>query len=310
MPVGGVVNSQSTSYLSNKDLDRVFIETLEMYPAEYTQFTKMSETKDRYIREGEISALGPLVYKPEGSMISLESIKQGNTKTVTFKNYALACAITEEAKDWDKQGIIKRIPEFLALSSQYTKEITAVDLLLSGFVSTYRVGVDGQPLFSTSHTILDPWTGAASATFSNLQTGASLSASTIAAARDYFENLVNSKGLPVRAGRRILLVVGPALRDTAKILLENEVDPTQNYSTKINVNQNSMSFMVSHYLGSTYEGYFFIDLDLMDLRHIVSKPFQRRMWDDPWTGNTIYGISGRWTFDFFSAYGVCANAGS
>lgn len=314
MPTGGVVNSQNTSLLSLKDLDRVFLETLNKYPDEYTRFTKAQTVKDRYVREGEMAGLGPLIYKPEGSMKAVESLKQGNTKTVTFRNYALAVPITEEAKDWDRQGVIRQVPEFLALSAQYTKEITAIDLLLSGFVTTYRTAIDGQALFSDTHTILDPWTGASSSTFDNLLPAATLSASAIQAARLYFENLVNSKGLPVRAGRRILLIVSPALRDRAELLLKNEaavdVSGTVNYTTNMNVNRDTMQYMVSHYLGATHTGYYFIDLDLLDLRHFISKPFQRKVWDDPWTDNTVYGISGRWGFDFFSAYGVCASVGA
>jgi len=120
--------------------------------------------------------------------------------------------------------------------------------------------------------------------------------------------------LPVKAGRRILLIVSPGLRDTAKLLVENEmavdVSGSVTYTTNLNVNQDTVQYMVSHYLSPTSTAYFFLDLDLMDLRHIVSKPFQRKTWDDPWTGNTLYAVSGRWTFDFFSAYGVCASAGA
>jgi hypothetical protein len=142
---------------------------------------------------------------------------------------------------------------------------------------------------------------------------ATLSASAIQSARNYFENLVNSKGLPVQAGRRILLIVSPALRDTARLLLQNEmavdVGGTTPFTTNMNVNKDSMQFMVSHYLGATHTGYYFVDLDLMDLQHFISKPFQRKMWEDPETDNVIYGISGRWAFDFFTCYGVCASAG-
>ena len=308
MPTGGVVNTVNTSYLSNKDLDRVFAETMNRWPEEYTKYTKASSTGDRYIKEGEISTLGPLVEKPEGSIKTIEAMKQGNTKTVTFKTYSLAAVATQESRDFDKQGIIRRIPEFLAMSAAYSKEIQAADLFLSGF-GTSRTGIDGLPLFDDSHVILDPWTGAASATYDNEMTAAALSASTLASARDYFEELANSKGLPVQAGRRILLVVGTGLRDTAKLLLENEYE-VDSSDRNMNVNKDTMSYMVSHYLGATHTGYYVVDLDLMDLRHITSKQFSSKTWDDPWTDNMIYGITGRWTFDFISTYGVIGNAGA
>jgi hypothetical protein len=78
----------------------------------------------------------------------------------------------------------------------------------------------------------------------------------------------------------------------------------------MNINKDSMSYMVSHYLGATHTGYYVVDLDLMDLRHITSKQFSSKTWDDPWTDNMIYGITGRWTFDFISTYGVYGNAGA
>lgn len=310
---GGIINSNNTSLISTKDLDKILVTTLNQFPTEYTQFTKVVETKDRYFKAGEITGLGPLIYKPEGAQHVMERIKQGGTKTVTFKNYSLVVPITEEARDWDRQGFIRRIPEFLATSAQYTKELTAIDLFLSGFVTTYRAGLDGKALFADNHDILDPWTGASTATFDNLLPAATLSASAIQAARNYFENMVNSKGLPVQAGRRILLIVGPALRDTAKLLLQNEmavdVSGATPYTTNMNVNRDTMQFMVSHYLGPTHTGYYFIDLDLMDLQHFISKPFQKKEWNDPYTDNIIYGISGRWAFDFFTCYGVAGSAG-
>lgn len=309
MATGGVVNSLALTHLSNKDLDRVFMEEMDRWPDEYSKFTKSMTSSDRYVREGEMSTLGPLVYKPEGAAKTVEGLKQGLTKTAYFKDYSLAVAVTEQSKAFDRTGTIRRIPEFLAKSAKYSLELGAADLFLSGFVTTTRTGIDGQALFSDTHTILDPWTGASAATFDNLGTAASLSATTIAAARDYFENLKNSKGLPVQAGRRLLLVCGPYLRDTAKLLLQNEyeVDSADN---NMNINKDTMEYMVSHYFTATDNNYYVVDLDLHDLRLMWSKQFSTKMWDDPWTDNTMYGITGRWTFDFFSAYGVWGNAGA
>lgn len=309
MPSGGLVNSVNINYTSNKDIDRLIMETMDRYPDEFTKFTKTSTSTERYIKEAEMAALGPLVYKPEGSAKELASLKQGNTKTITFKNYSLAVAETEEARDWDKQGVSAKIPTFLGNSGAYSKEITGIDLFLSGFVTTTRAGIDGKALFANDHVILDPWTGAAASTYDNLLPAATLSASQITAARNYFENLNNSLGLPVVAGRRILLVVGTGLRDTAKLLLENEYE-VDSSNRNMNINKDTMSYMVSHYLGSTHTGYYFVDLDLMDLRHIISKPFSSKTWDDNLTDNKMHSLSGRWAFDFVSTYGVCASAGA
>lgn len=309
MATGGVINTLAQTHLSDKDLDRVFLEEMDRWPDEYTKFTKPSSTKDRYVKEGEMSMLGPLVYKPEGASKTVEGLKQGLTKTMTFKDYSLATVLTEQAMSFDRTGITRRIPEFLAKSAKYSLELGAADLFLSGFVTTTRAAIDGKALFSDTHTILDPWTGAAGATFDNLGTAAALSATSIAAARDYFENLANSKGLPVAAGRRLLLVCGPYLRDTAKLLLQNEYE-VDSADRNMNVNKDTMQYMVSHYLGATNNDYFVIDLDIHDLRLIWSKQFSSKMWDDNWTDNKVYSITGRWTFDFVSAYGVWGNAGA
>lgn len=302
MPAGIGVTGGFANFFS-KDFNKIFYDEYMRRTGEHKAIVKFSTADGNFIKEGDASPLGGLVDRADGDVLSYDIIKQGNTKTVYFTNIALGVLVTRNLYDDDRTGILRRIPGELAKSAAYTKELKAWDLLNSGFVTTYRAGLDSAALFSTSHTRLDYGTAGSNRSSSD----GALSETTLQAALDSFDALTNEKGMPIEVIPDTL-VIPYNLRPTAERLLESTLRPGY-ADNDVNVLKGKLKIVVSHYLTSTTAWFVMSSRD-HDLRMIWRKPIATAAEDDFDTDGVKVKVTGRMTCDFFNWIGCYGNAGA
>lgn len=292
------------SYLLSKDYEKVTMDAYMRYQPMWKTLAKLQVTKGlQTYKEGDMTGLKLLNEKNEGAAIQYESFLQGGTKSVTFTNFALGVPVTEEMFDYDLKGHMqpKKMFEELGKAAAYTEEYEFFDLLNTGFVNTYRTGLDGLALFHDTHTITD-----ASTTYDNNSTSA-LAQSSLETALTYFRKVKNNRGVPIQMTPSIL-VIPPELEWTAKKLLLSELDP-ETANNNINAFKDvGLRYVVCPYLSSTTA--WFVLAKEHDLRFIRSKEMKFQSTDDFNTSSALFKVSTRFTTDFWDPRGVYGSSGA
>ena len=298
-----VMNRGAFSQLILKDYKQIFDDSYAKQAEEYTAFCNVKTMDSSYDRYGQITGLGSLYKIAEGESVPQESFTQGNEKFIYPEDYGLALAITEDMYEDDKTGIMKKGFQELGKSAAYTKELLCWDLLNSGFVTSVRVGIDGGALFS-NHTLIG------GGTYSNTAGAAALSNTSLQAAYNVFDKMVNEKGVPTPI-KPSLLICPPEKRFLAETYLKNEYDPEETISGIINtVGNKGVSFMVSHYLTSTTAWFLLTDKANHDLNFFVRKPIALKNFDEPRKRIAVFQATMRCTADFVNWYGTYGNSGA
>lgn len=303
MPAGIMVSGSISNALS-RDISKFFFDEYPRQDSEHDKVAKFSTADGNYEKRGVASGLGALIDTPEGEPVTWNTYKQGSTKTVYFTPVALGVQVTEVAYDDDRQGIVKQIGSQLAKGAAYMKEVKFWDLLNTGFVTTYRSGIDSVALFSSAHVRIDYATNGA-----NTATAAALSESTLTAAIDTFEALTNEKGIPIKVKPKIL-VIPWQLKWVAKRLLLSELRPGYADNDTNVLKDEGIQYMVCHYLTSTTAWFLLADKDVHDLNFIWRKKLSMKTGDDINTGNALFKLAGRLTCDFWDWVGVYGNQGA
>lgn len=299
-----VMNTGAFSQLILKDFKEIFDDSYAKQAEEYTAFCNVKTMDGAYDRYGQVTGLGSLYKIAEGESVPQESFTQGNEKFIYPEDFGLALAITEDMYMDDRTGIMKKGFQELGKSAAYTKELLCWDLLNSGFVTTKRVGIDGGALFA-SHTLVG------GGTYSNVAgVGSALSNTSLQAAYNVFDKMVNEKGVPTPI-KPALLIVAPEKRFLAETYLKNEYDPEETISGIINtVGNKGVEFMVSHYLTSTTAWFVLTDKANHDLNFFVRKPIALKNFDEPRKRIAVFQATMRCTADFVNWYGTYGNAGA
>jgi len=293
----------SLAMLYDKTFDKVYFDKFVRTPAQWSQFAKISKADQYSIKEGKGSTFGAHREWTEGRSITYDTIAEGPSKEIVFKDYALGFQLTRKiAREAKNDDVLKRIPEALALSTAYTLEVLWWDLLNSGFVTTYHTGIDGMALFSASHPRMDGGTA-----ISNLGSGA-LSETTLEAAVLSFKKLVNDKGIPI-AGAYVptTLILPPELEKTAQRLLLSELRPgTANNDYNV-IREDRLSYFCSYHLTSTTA--WFLLAKNHDLRHIWRVMNEFESADDFHTKNGLFSSTFACADEFVEFRGTYGSPG-
>lgn len=291
----------SFANLLAKDFEKIFFDNYMRKPPQWSEVANVMNMSDAWIKEGEVYPLSKLQEMHEGQEIRFEGLKQGNTKTIYPKNFGLGAQMTRNMYRDDKTGIMKQLMAELGKAANYSTELEFWDLLNSGFVTTYRSGIDSKALFADDHT-----TNSGS-TIDNQGTAGSLSTSTLQAAYNYFENLVNESGVPIKMIPK-KLIIPPALRWKAEELMLSEYNP-ENAQMQYNTTKGmNLTYQVVNYLTSTTA--WFIVADEHDLRFLWREKPAFESSDDFNTGNALYKVTTRFVADFVHYRGHFGNAGA
>jgi len=302
-----VMNTGAFSQLLLKDFKKVFFDEYASQAEEFGKVFNVVTMDGAYDRYGQVTGLGSMYKLAEGENVPQESFTQGNEKIIYPEDFGLALAITENMYNDDRVGIMKKGFQELGRSAAYTKELIAWDLLNSGFVSTKRVGIDGQPLFAT-HNLIN------GGTYSNVApAGSAISNTTLQAMFNVFDKMTNEKGVPTPI-KPAVLIVAPEKRFIAETYLRSEYNPEQPAGSAPNlintVGNKGLSFFVSHYLTSSTAWFVLSEKTKHDLNLFIRQPLKLLNWDEPSKRIAVFQATMRCTADFVNWYGTYGNSGA
>lgn len=180
-------------YQTDKEIDDMFTDYLMEYPSEYERAASGGQSKPlgkgRYYTVAQISGLGDVVAIPEGGRVTFDTPVEGHYKQVQASKYGLGFAETEEMEEDDFHGKIPSVVESLSASAMDKVNIDYFSLFNDG--NDTHTAWDAAYVFADSHTTMK-----SGDTIDNLG-AAALSETSLQAAFEYFDNLVDEAGRKV-----------------------------------------------------------------------------------------------------------------
>lgn len=222
-------------------LAEVIALSYKKYPDEYTKIFNVESSKRQYEKTSTIEGLGIAVAKNEGSAVQYKDLTQGYDNTYTHTTYALGFRVSKEMYDDDLYGVMKKAAEYLGRSVKQKIETKSADVFNNGFSSSYTGG-DSKELFATDHPFASGGTGR-----NELSTAADLSQASLEQALTDIESTTDSTGAPVALIAKTLLVA-PANRWAASVLLESQLKSGTANNDKNPLLDLDLNYLVNHYL--------------------------------------------------------------
>lgn len=118
----------------------------------YKRWMKERRMPDAYIDDQEVGGPGLLSEKPEGGELSVGTMREGYSKRYIARTFGLRMMITEEAMEDVKYQQVIKLGKRLKRAAWKTVEYDAASVPARAWNPDYPGG-DGQPLFSTAHTL-------------------------------------------------------------------------------------------------------------------------------------------------------------
>ena len=181
-------------------LRKIFVDKFKEYPPFWKQLCKMETSKRAYEEFADMAYLGLFYEKNENEEVVFDDPLPGGSQKVHHKTYALGVTLSWETIEDDLYGKMKKAVGSLAVSSRQSKEIVFHLIFNKGTTTDYFQTLDGQAIFSASHTRLD------GTTFSNLLTSADLTHSSLWSAVETFRKFRSERGFIINQYPTILLV--------------------------------------------------------------------------------------------------------
>ena len=276
------------------------------YGEEHKEIFDIETSERSFEEETKLSGFSAAPVKNEGSAIAYDNGQEVYTARYTHETIALGFSLTEEAiEDNLYDSLSARYTKALARAMSYTKQTKAAAVLNNGFNSSYAGG-DGQPLFSTSHPLVN------GATNSNTpSTQVDLNETSLEAAVIQIAAWTDERGLLIAAKPK-KLVIPPSLMFVATRLLETELRVGTS-DNDINAIKNNGSipagYTVNHFLTDTNA--WFLTTDVPNgLKHFVRSPMSTGMDGDFDTGNVRYKARERYSFGWSDPLGMWGSSGS
>lgn len=289
--------------LLTPNLRKVYIETGKERPAEAPLFFNMDDMPWNPITDQQVSGLGTMPAKGEGSQFTLDEMVLGGTKTYTAEPYGLAFEATWEAWRDELYGVLEEMTRELARAGRNRMEVDAWSILNNAFSTSANGFTASESLCSTAHAGLD---GVSRANRPSPDIG--LSVTGIQSAIVRFENMTDERGLP-RLMAPVNVLVGPTNKFIAREILGSAGKP---YTTDNELNaiiEEDLTWMVCHYF--TTSTYWFMaaakgvhDLNFLWRDHPIFDSF-----DDPYTKNAVFTSYQRHTKGFGTWRGIDGSTG-
>jgi len=280
-------------------------------PSQYDKIAKIETFPvGKTYTEAEISGLGQLRALGEGEAITFDSPSEGHKKSISTVKFGLGFQVTDDMGEDELFSMSKKMAGSLSKSAAYCREQNFFNLFNNGFAT--ELGWDGNPIFYATHSAMK-----SGDTINNLGS-ADLSDTSLKAAFEYFDNLVDESGLPIYATPNMLLIPN-ASRYLANDLLKAtgrvwDAAPgiTSANSEKHNLNSLNpgmnvvpdWNYMTSRYI--TDSDSWFLLSDQADFRFLWKKKPAVSSSDDFATDNKMFKLVMRFSaacFDYKGAYG-------
>ena len=286
-------------------LKEIFVAAMETY-ANYREKLGKVVPHDRDIYQGsELWGFNLLPSVAEGSEITFSAANQGASKTLTVAKYARGISWSEEFEEDGKMDLVGKMVQLLAKSAMETQHVNFMDLFNNGFGT--QTAPDGVAIFSASHTL--PSGG----TYSNIITGADLSATSLEAALVAFETQFVDDGGVVQKYAPKVLLVAPQNRFIAYELL-NSIGRADTADNNINsFKQFGLEVVVSQHLTDTDSFYIMGDTSSHGLRIIERKPLVTMYAGSDWgytNDSKAYKAKFREAYGAMSAQAIIGSQGA
>ena len=290
----------------DKDVDRIFFDEYSVAPSEYEKIAKVKDAPagDHYT-EAEISPLSDLREVPEGDGIQFDMPVEGNKKVIYYDAYGLGFQITPQMYKDDLTGNFKQMPSKLAKSAAQKPNVVFFNQFNSGFNGGTQTSWDGLPIFATNHVTLKSGQTIANAP----ATAGSLSETTLQAAFEYFDNLIDEAGNPLLFSGGFTLLVPNQLKYSAMKLMKNvgAIGTANNDMNVANASEGlfgGYNLHVSRYLTSA-SAWFLVSNEHTHTFCWKDRP-ELSSADDFYTGNALFKVWERFaafTMDYKPSYG-------
>jgi phage major head subunit gpT-like protein len=291
----------------DREIDEMFMDHLMKYPSEYEMVanTKNFPKGRRYV-QAEISGLGQVRAIAEGGRIEFDTPVEGHRKSVEAEKYGLGFQVTEEMLDDDFHDKVSQVAGTLADSAKDKINVEYFSLFNDG--NDTHTAWDGQFVFD-DHTTLK-----SGETITNLDSTA-LSETSLQAAFEYFDSLVDEAGRKIKVVPDMLLVP-TELRWTAARLAKQTggitapADTAESSGNIMTVNPthgvvDPWQYYVCRYLIDD-NSWFFISKKDHQLYLLWKKMIALESSDDFHTGTRLYKVTTRFkpaAFDYKAVYG-------
>lgn len=297
------ISRGSISALLAPDLRDVYFETGKERPKEYPLVFNVDNMEWNPISDYQVSGLGTMPEKPEGTQFRLDELITGGTKTYTAVPYGMAVEITWEAWRDELYGVMQEMVRCMARAGRNREEVAAWSVLNNAFSTSYAGFTASKSLCSTSQTKLN---GSTWANRPSVDIGFSVTGIQNSITR--FENMTDERGLP-RLMAPSMAVISPNNKFIAREIFGSAGKP---YTADNEINaliDEDLAFMVCHYL--TTNTYWFLaagkgqhDLNFFWRDHTIFD-----MFDDPFSKNAIATTYQRHVSGYGSPYGVDGSTG-
>ena len=248
------------NHLLRPGLRKDFRDSYDQYPEEFGQYLNSGSQDRAEVEMTQIAGLPRMPTRGEAEPIVYLDPVLGTKVTFVDTEYALGFIISKRMMEDDLYGKAKQNAKWLARSVRLTQEYQASALLDDAFTGATFTGLNGQPLITTSHTLLN-----SNLTASNrLATDVQLGVTGLQGAYDLADSIIDETGdpIPTRPNRLVINVADSAI---AIQLFESTLEP---FTADNQINVLSKRFgkpgvVISHYKTQGNE-WFLVDSSLSD----------------------------------------------
>jgi len=213
-------NTKQYTNALDRSIHKVVFEKWATIPNEVDALTTAKDApKDAQASytSSAMSSVGAMRYIPEGGAVTFDLPEEGHKKTVTPDKYGLGIQFTEEMRNDDLTGHVKKMGGTLAKRGVVKYHTEFFDLYNDGFAT--ETAWDASYIFA-EHTVLKAGGFGFGSTYTNYSsTGADLAETSLQAAFEYFSTTIDESGLPSYETPETL-VVGTELNWDAGTLMK------------------------------------------------------------------------------------------
>ena len=278
------------------DLRKVYMETGKERPVEYRQWCNVSNMDWNPMKDQQISGLGTMPGKPQGTDFILDQPIIGGSKQYTAQPYGLGVEVTWEMWRDDLYGVMRELISGLARASRNRMEVSGHAVLNNAFSTSFVGFTAGESLCSTAHVGLDGTSRA-----NRPSPDISFSITGIQASINRFEAMTDERGLP-RLMAPVLALIAPTNKYVAREILGSSGKP---YTADNEINaliEEDLSWMVDHYLTTSTYWFLLAARGVHDLNMMVRDEPIFDSFDDPRTKNAVFTSYQRHTDSTFGAW--------
>lgn len=249
------------NHLLRPGLRKDFRDSYEQYSEEYPNFLKTGSQDRAEVEATQVAGLPRMPSRGEAEPIAYLDPVMGPRVIFVDTEFALGFMISKRTMEDDQYGKANQNSKWLGRSTRLTQEYQAAALLDDAFTGALFTGLNGEPLISTSHTLLN----AAGTGTNRLATDVQLSATGLQAAYDIAGLTVDETGdpIPIQPNK---LVVSVSDEPIAMALFDSTLEPFTADNTINTLGKRAggkPTVVISHYKTQN-DDWFLIDESLSD----------------------------------------------